>query len=973
MASDRDIQEPVERPAAAEAAGDEKPAPVASDSSVPAAPQASDEPSVAVPAEQKAELAKSENHENGLDDKKEEVKQEVKEAKEEVKEEVKEEEKPEKAAESTDANDKTGDIKPEAVVEPTVTTTTTTTTHDANDVNMTDNSVSDANATHNDAPDTKTDDSTAVPDANMTDSTDANNNSVPETAPEVPDSNAPNAAEHELQTIHDVHNAGAVADGDLMDTSDDYKINMDQVQLGDYDSASISGQIAERMAQPIKTEFDTNFVPQTLSLVDLENGNGKRKFEETDSPEFDTQRARELILDADVNPALKAPQLRYIPLKTGVCYDVRMRYHARLVSTSYDYVDPHPEDPRRIFSVYKALVDAGLVVDPEYLGLEDIGPLMEKIPIREASLDEVLEVHTPAHVDFLASTEKMNRPQLLEEGEKGDSVYFNNESFSAGKLSCGGTIETCRAVIERNVKNAIAVVRPPGHHAEPGNPAGFCMFSNVAVAAKVLLKRYPERVKRIMILDWDVHHGNGTQRAFLDDPRVLYISLHQYENGKFYPGGTFGAHTSVGTGAGEGFSVNIPWSAPGAGDADYIYAFQKIVMPISMEFDPDFVIVSAGFDAAEGDLLGGCKITPSGYGHMTHMLKGLASGNLAVVLEGGYTLEATAKSALAVTKVLLGEAPNPLPAAFKPTSATISVVQDVIETQSQYWRCLQPGFETIIPKEITKYDLMGDVVRSYQARKLFDKYKLSALPNMGGSSSTPSGRAATAGPASGSSISLADQILASPKIHSAETVVVFVHDPPQIWGKVDAVTGELDFDSCMVDVTTKWLEWAHERNYGIIDVNIPKALNGADDDNYYALFASQEVCLYLWDKYLSVFDAQNVIMVGFGDAYAGLVHLVGHRDTREKVNCVINFISETQLRPIVSIIDEYITDWFYRSSLVFTADTHPCWDVSTNPKKPRRKFGRVLRCDSTGLHRIVEERFKEAVEFIDDQLEDEEE
>ncbi len=138
------------------------------------------------------------------------------------------------------------------------------------------------------------------------------------------------------------------------------------------------------------------------------------------------------------------------------------------------------------------------------------------------------------------------------------------------------------------MRNAFAIVRPPGHHAEPTEHMGFCFFNNVAVAAREVQRQ--GLAKKVLILDWDVHHGNGTQRAFWDDPNVLYISIHRHDGGKFYPSSDFGALDMVGEGEGEGKSVNIPWPGPGFGDGDYIYAFQKIVMPIAYEFAPDLVI-----------------------------------------------------------------------------------------------------------------------------------------------------------------------------------------------------------------------------------------------------------------------------------------------------------------------------------------------------------------------------------------------
>ncbi|KAF5093338.1 hypothetical protein D0Z03_002465 [Geotrichum reessii] len=638
--------------------------------------------------------------------------------------------------------------------------------------------------------------------------------------------------------------------------------------------------------------FDTSVLPKvtlTTTSKDIETTINPGDLSNTAEQQLKRKRSPELTTNAiaanedndDAKPDVtnsstnivpsNPPQLLYTHLKTGFCYDVRMRYHAKIVTSAFDYVDPHPEDPRRIYRVYKALAESGIIIDPKLEGLEKVGDLMLKIPIRFASDDEILLVHTKAHLDFIKSTTTMTRQQLIEETEKGDSVYFNNDSYTSALLSCGGAIEVCKAVVERKVKNALAIVRPPGHHAESGNAAGFCMFSNVAVTAKTMLRDYPETIRRILILDWDVHHGNGTQRAFYNDPRVLYISLHRYEGGKFYPGTDYAAHNMSGEGEGRGFNLNIPWSSGGMGDGDYIYAMNKVIMPIAIEYDPDLVIISSGFDAAEGDPIGGCHLSPNAYGYLTHMMKVLANGNLVVVMEGGYNLDSIAKSALAVTKVLIGE------------------------------------------------------------------------------------------------------ILVTPEIHSARTIVVIVHDTPEIWASRRPILGTIDpSQSLMIDASRQIIDWATSQDgFGVVDVSVPGVAGVSHNSSYSIGASAQDLCIYLWDDYIEYFSATNIVFIGVGEAYSGIVYLAGHRDLRTRVKSIIAFVDDIPLRAIAPVIDEYISDWFYHNSLVFTSNEHTIWDPSVNPKKPRRKFGRVIRSNSVGTARVARERFEEAREYIEDMLDDE--
>ncbi|AQZ14349.1 HDA1 (YNL021W) [Zygosaccharomyces parabailii] len=654
-----------------------------------------------------------------------------------------------------------------------------------------------------------------------------------------------------------------------------------------------------------------------------------------------------------------APKIHYTPLKTGLCYDVRMRYHAKIFTSYFEYIDPHPEDPRRIYRIYKILAENGLIQDPTLSGVDDIGNLMLKIPVREATTEELLQVHTKEHLDFIEKTSKMNREELLKETEGGDSVYFNNDSYSTAKLPCGGAIEACKAVVEGRVKNALAVIRPPGHHAEPEMAGGFCLFSNVAVAAQNILKNYPESVRRIMILDWDIHHGNGTQKAFYHDNKVLYVSLHRFELGKYYPGTINGQYDQAGEGEGEGFNCNITWPVAGVGDAEYMLAFEQIVMPMGREYRPDLVIISSGFDAADGDTIGQCHVSPSCYGHMTHMLKSLARGNLCVALEGGYNLDAIATSALSVAKVLIGEPPEELPDPSKdPKLEAIEMIDKVIHFQSKYWKCFRRKFgnsgcnfkEPVTESLISKNFPLQRAIRQEQFHQLEKDYNFVTLP-------IPKFELPD------------DTVFCSPAVFQKSTVVIFVHDTPEIWAKRDVITGMIDpSTSIIVDSSLDFVKWSLSRGYGVIDVNIPQSL--FEQDNYSAMITSQEVLLYLWDNYVKYFPSlSKVAFVGVGDSYSGIVHLLGHRDTRSVVKAVINFVGRKQLKPLVPLVDESLADWYFKNSLVFSDRNHPCWGDNEN-KKPRKKFGRVLRCESDGINNNMEERFDEATDFILDSFEE---
>lgn len=720
------------------------------------------------------------------------------------------------------------------------------------------------------------------------------------------------------------------------------------------------------------------------------------------------------------------PQLFYSPLKTGLVYDVRMRYHAKIFTSYFEYIDPHPEDPRRIYRIYKILAEAGLIQDSSLAGIDEIGPLMVKIPIREASAEEILEVHSEEHLNFIESTETMSRERLLEETEKGDSIYVNNDSYLSAKLSCGGTIEACKAVIEGRVKNSLAIVRPPGHHAEPDTPGGFCLFSNVAVATKNILKKYPESVRRIVIVDWDIHHGNGTQKAFYDDPRVLYISLHRYENGKFYPGTKYGNSTQTGEGAGEGFSLNIPWRSSGMDDGDYFYAFNKVVIPVITEFDPDLVIVSSGFDAADGDIIGGCHVSPAGYGHMTHLLKGIAKGKLCVVLEGGYNLDSISKSALGVAKVLVGEPPENT-IRSQPHLETLEVIDEVTKIHSKYWNCLKPGIPRNSLDDI--YDLsninstyqltnIADPIRSHQVEEVFNKYSFINLPIV--TTTESKGELSNSFFTTDLPSRLEDLIVASPDIYDCTNVIISIHDPPEIWANINPVNGNIEGSASVVlehplvqvieklkQETSSNENFAQER-IGYIDINIPSYALHIPTDNgstsrlspqssYNPVIFAQELLLYVWDNYLAYFSQlRKIVFMGFGDAYQAIVHLYAKRPSSEIKNLVqgtVAFVNRSPLKPLVPVMDESMVDWYYQNSVVFTSCRHSCWNGSNGTngsslsrangnvnnnesnngdtnKKPRRKFGRVLKASSDGLWEVISERFDEGIDFILDSIEE---
>ncbi|KAL2633845.1 hypothetical protein R1flu_005324 [Riccia fluitans] len=327
--------------------------------------------------------------------------------------------------------------------------------------------------------------------------------------------------------------------------------------------------------------------------------------------------------------------------EVGLVYDERMCDHANLE-------DPlHPEKPDRITAIFELLQCAGIV------------DRCKRVSAREATDAELASVHTPKHIAAMRAIAKQayDREERINLARRYNSIYFNKGSSLSALLAAGSVVELATRVTKGEFRSGAAVVRPPGHHAESDAAMGFCLFNNVAVAAHILAHGEPSLgLKKVLIVDWDVHHGNGTQHMFWQDPQVLYFSVHRYDDGFFYPGSEDGDLDKVGGGAGLGYNVNVPWPRKGYGDQDYLAVFDFVLMPIAHEFQPDLVLVSGGFDSARGDPLGGCQLTPAGYHRMTQRLMELAGGRVVLALEGGYNLKSISESYLACMKALLGEA-----------------------------------------------------------------------------------------------------------------------------------------------------------------------------------------------------------------------------------------------------------------------------------------------------------------------------
>jgi acetoin utilization deacetylase AcuC-like enzyme len=315
----------------------------------------------------------------------------------------------------------------------------------------------------------------------------------------------------------------------------------------------------------------------------------------------------------------------------------------------------HPERPERLAAVGEAL--------------DAVRPALLSLPAREASDEEILRVHERALLARVAAAAAA-APTRLD-----PDTFVSKQSHVVARLAAGAAIDLAAAVAGGAASSGLAAVRPPGHHAETDRAMGFCLFNNVAIAARALQAAHG--VGKLVIVDWDVHHGNGTQQAFETDPSVLYFSMHQFP---YYPGtGSFG---EIGVGRGEGATVNVPLPA-GSGDVEYVGVIERVLVPVVRAFRPELILVSAGFDAHRDDPLASMEVSFAGYRALAARVRALAEdvcgGRLACVLEGGYAASGLREGVGALLAASL-ESPIPLPppAPVAPGSVLARVLERVV-------------------------------------------------------------------------------------------------------------------------------------------------------------------------------------------------------------------------------------------------------------------------------------------------------
>jgi acetoin utilization deacetylase AcuC-like enzyme len=308
----------------------------------------------------------------------------------------------------------------------------------------------------------------------------------------------------------------------------------------------------------------------------------------------------------------------------------------------------HPENPSRLTAILywiekERLRERLININPYYATLEHISWVHDKEYIG------YVERICNSFADRNKSDNMINGPPSPTMNLAADTV-ISADSFEVSLLSAGGVLSGIDKIFKGEVNNVFCAVRPPGHHAENDRAMGFCIFNNIAIGAKYAQKKYG--VKKVFILDWDVHHGNGTQNAFYDDPAVFYASIHQQH---LYPG--TGASDETGSGDGRGFTINFPIPS-GQGDREYITIFKEKIYPFIISYKPELLMLSSGFDAHLSDPLGGMNVTSKGFGEFTEIICSavdeVCQGRLVSVLEGGYNLEALGESVVFHIKSLMG-------------------------------------------------------------------------------------------------------------------------------------------------------------------------------------------------------------------------------------------------------------------------------------------------------------------------------
>lgn len=323
----------------------------------------------------------------------------------------------------------------------------------------------------------------------------------------------------------------------------------------------------------------------------------------------------------------------------------------------------HPENPQRLRTLLEL---AREVVE----GSADF----ELLPLRAAVQEEVELCHGAGYIDLVRSTSEHNRFAL-----DGDTVTCR-DSFGVALMAVGGFLQMLDALAAGEYRNGFTLVRPPGHHALRDRGMGFCLFNTAAIGARYLQKAHGAR--RVAVVDWDVHHGNGSQDAFYDDPSVLFLSTHQYP---YYPG--TGAVDEVGSGAGEGYTVNVPLPA-GCGDDEYLAVFREVVAPVVEGYAPDWLLVSAGFDSHRADPLGAMNVTEQGFGVMADALLELArkhaGGRAAFLLEGGYDLPALRNSVAAVLERMKSDGASAVDARDADGGRIDARIREVLRVRERY-------------------------------------------------------------------------------------------------------------------------------------------------------------------------------------------------------------------------------------------------------------------------------------------------